>query len=316
MYNFRADRTLEKAGRAKIRKRLGTGFSMLAVIITATGVQAFELGGFDVDMGTGGFEEENSNWDQDTGEETSSNDYNYENSDDNRDNTESFWSEGENSGEGNDAVEIKEQPDSGWEEALSTEQYENESPNSFYSDGEAEESRNRTEEEYTENTVVVDRENPEQENMEEQSWGEDILQMLSPTPTIQLSVTPTPKVTPAGKISTEPVSEISQNILAVPQKEEELPEEECRQKMQVIYCKKKAAKGSKVKICPNPELAAAVLSVRVNGKEADWYTAGGNIFFNMNEEQEGAEIETAVMCRQELSWTEAKKNAILTYNIF
>ena len=102
----------------------------------------------------------------------------------------------------------------------------------------------------------------------------------------------------------------------MPEKEEELPEEECRQKMQLLYCRKNLGKASKIKIHPNPELAVAILSIRINGKEILWNMSGGNILLDLQEETEHTEIVTAVMCRRELSWTEAKKNAILTYNIF
>ena len=96
---------------------------------------------------------------------------------------------------------------------------------------------------------------------------------------------------------------------------EELPEEECRQKMQLLYCRKSLDKVSKIKITPNPELAAAILSIRINGKAILWNMSGGNILLDLQEETEHTEIVTAVMCRRELSWTEIKKNAILTYNI-
>ena len=86
--------------------------------------------------------------------------------------------------------------------------------------------------------------------------------------------------------------------------------------MQLLYCRKSLGKASKIKIHPNPELAVAILSIRINGKEILWNMSGGNILLDLQEETEHAEMVTAVMCRRELSWTEAKKNAILTYNIF
>lgn len=139
---------------------------------------------------------------------------------------------------------------------------------------------------------------------------------LSPTPTALPTATPTLTPLPTRSISSIPLPKPTQDILTLPEKEEELPDEECRQKMQIVYCKKEIQGASEIKIHPNPQLAAAVLSVRINGKEADWHSVGGIIFLNMNEELEHAEVETAVMCSRELSWTEAKKNAILTYTIF
>ena len=139
------------------------------------------------------------------------------------------------------------------------------------------------------------------------------LQSIAPTPTAMETATPSPF--PVRELSPVPSPIRTQDILKVPEKEEELPEEECRQKMQILYCRKNLAKASKIKIHPNPELAVAILSIRINGKEILWNMSGGNILLDLQEKTEHAEIVTAVMCRRELSWTEAKKNAILTYNI-
>ena len=94
--------------------------------------------------------------------------------------------------------------------------------------------------------------------------------------------------------------------MKVLEKEEELPEEECRQKMQ-LFTVEKSDKVSKIKIHPNPELAAAILSIQINGKAILWDMSGGNILLDLQEETEHTEIVTAVMCRRELSWTEAKR---------
>ena len=137
---------------------------------------------------------------------------------------------------------------------------------------------------------------------------------ISPTPI----PSPTPTMTPIPSISPTPtpVSEIQKNILTVPQKEEELTEEECRQKMQLIYCRKEIRNAAEAEIIPDRSLVIAVISIRTNGKEADWHWRGSRILLKLNPQEMQTEIETAVMCRKELSWTEAKKNAILTYNIF
>ena len=120
------------------------------------------------------------------------------------------------------------------------------------------------------------------------------------------SISPTPT----------PVSEIQKNILTVPQKEEELTEEECRQKMQLIYCRKEIRNAAEAEIIPDRSRVIAVVSIRINGKEADWHWRSSRILLKLNPQEMQTEIETAIMCRKELSWTEAKKNAILTYNIF
>lgn len=137
---------------------------------------------------------------------------------------------------------------------------------------------------------------------------------ISPTPI----PSPTPTMTPIPSISPTPtpVSEIQKNILTVPQKEEELTEEECRQKMQLIYCRKEIRNAAEAEIIPDRSRVIAVVSIRINGKEADWHWRSSRILLKLNPQEMQTEIETAIMCRKELSWTEAKKNAILTYNIF
>ena len=165
-----------------------------------------------------------------------------------------------------------------------------------------------------ENNSVNNHTDSELEITESQFSDPENLQSIAPTPTVMESATPSPF--PVRELSPVPSPIRTQDILKVPEKEEELPEEECRQKMQLLYCRKSLGKASKIKIHPNPELAVAILSIRINGKEILWNMSGGNILLDLQEETEHAEIVTAVMCRRELSWTEAKKNAILTYNIF
>ena len=164
-----------------------------------------------------------------------------------------------------------------------------------------------------ENGSVNNHTDSELEISESQFSDPENLQSIAPTPTVMETATPSPF--PVRKLSPVPSSIRTQDILKVLEKEEELPEEECRQKMQLLYCRKSLDKVSKIKIHPNPELAAAILSIRINGKAILWDMSGGNILLDLQEETEHTEIVTAVMCRRELSWTEAKKNAILTYNI-
>ena len=135
-----------------------------------------------------------------------------------------------------------------------------------------------------------------------------VIQKIPATPTM----TPIPSISPTPT----PVSEIQKNILTVPQKEEELTEEECRQKMQLIYCRKEIRNAAEAEIIPDRSRVIAVVSIRINGKEADWHWRSSRILLKLNPQEMQTEIETAIMCRKELSWTEAKKNAILTYNIF
>ena len=280
---------------------------LLTMTVTVRYVQAIELGGFEVDMGTGSFEGDASDWKQDAEEEMPARDENYASGDGSWSNSDSSWTTGETSEAGNDV-----QPETGGEDFFSSGQYETEASGASYNEETSEE--DEISDRQAENGSVNNYTDSELEISESQFSDPENLQSITPTSTVMETATPSPF--PVRKLSPVPSPIRTQDILKVPEKEEELPEEECRQKMQLLYCRKSLDKVSKIKIHLNPELAAAILSIRINGKEILWNMSGGNILLDLQEETEHAEIVTAVMCRRELSWTEAKKNAILTYNIF
>ena len=280
---------------------------MIFLLLAVKVVQAIELGGFDVDMGTGSFEDDSS-WDQEetTGGTTSSDNDNYD-SNNNWNNTEDFWNTGDDSsgagagsyttGNTNTA-----QPETDWNDFFSADSYEDGTSNNTVSQNNSSETA-RAADHQNSNDTLYNIENTEQQIAD-----------ISPTPI----PSPTPTMTPIPSISPTPtpVSEIQKNILTVPQKEEELTEEECRQKMQLIYCRKEIRNAAEAEIIPDRSRVIAVVSIRINGKEADWHWRSSRILLKLNPQEMQTEIETAIMCRKELSWTEAKKNAILTYNIF
>ena len=298
---------MAKTGRIKVRGGLCAGMVLvLTMTVTVYYVQAIELGGFDVDMGTGSFEGDASDWKQDAEEEMPAGDENYVSGDGSWSNSDSSWTTGETSEAGNDA-----QPETGGEDFFSSGQYETEASGASYNEETSEE--NEISDRQAENGSVNKHTDSGLEISESQFSDLEKLQSIAPTPTAMETATPSPF--PIRELSPVPSPIRMQDILKVPEKEEELPEEECRQKMQILYCRKNLAKASKIKIHPNPELAVEILSIRINGKEILWNMSGGNILLDLQEKTEHAEIVTAVMCRRELSWTEAKKNAILTYNI-
>lgn len=298
---------MAKTGRIKVRGGLCAGMVLvLTMTVTVYYVQAIELGGFDVDMGTGSFEGDTSDWKQDAEEEMPAGDENYVSGDGSWSNSDSSWTTGETSEAGNDV-----QPETGGEDFFSSGQYETEAFGAPYNEETSEE--NEISDRQAENGSVNKHTDSGLEISESQLSDLEKLQSIALTPTAMETATPSPF--PVRELSPVPSPIRMQDILKVPEKEEELPEEECRQKMQILYCRKNLAKASKIKIHPNPELAVAILSIRINGKEILWNMSGGNILLDLQEKTEHAEIVTAVMCRRELSWTEAKKNAILTYNI-
>ena len=299
---------MEKRSILKIKKNFLAGVLLLIfLLLTVKVVQAIELGGFDVDMGTGSFEDDSS-WDQEetTGGTTSSDNDNYD-SNNNWNNTEDSWNTGDDSsgaGAGSYTTENTNtaQSETDWNDFFSADSYEDGTSNNTVSQNNSSETA-RVADHQNSNDTLYNIENTEQQIAD-----------ISPTPI----PSPTPTMTPIPSISPTPtpVSEIQKNILTVPQKEEELTEEECRQKMQLIYCRKEIRNAAEAEIIPDRSLVIAVISIRTNGKEADWHWRGSRILLKLNPQEMQTEIETAVMCRKELSWTEAKKNAILTYNIF
>ena len=299
---------MEKRSRPKIKKNFLAGILLLIfLLLTVNVVQAIELGGFEVDMGTRSFEDDSS-WDQEetTGGTTSSDNDNYD-SNNNWNNTEDSWNTGDDSsgaGAGSYTTENTNtaQSETDWNDFFSADSYEDGTSNNTVSQNNSSETA-RVADHQNSNDTLYNIENTEQQIAD-----------ISPTPI----PSPTPTMTPIPSISPTPtpVSEIQKNILTVPQKEEELTEEECRQKMQLIYCRKEIRNAAEAEIIPDRSLVIAVISIRTNGKEADWHWRGSRILLKLNPQEMQTEIETAVMCRKELSWTEAKKNAILTYNIF
>ncbi len=282
---------------------------MVFLLLTVKVVQAIELGGFDVDMGTGSFEDDSS-WDQEetTGGTTSSDNDNYNSSDNWSDsNTEDSWNTGDDSsgtgagsyttGNTNTA-----QPETDWNDFFSADSYEDGTSNNTVSQNNSSETAGAADQQNSNDTLY------NIENTEQQISDTSPTPIPSPTSIM----TPTPSISPTPT----PASEIQKNILTVPQKEEELTEEECRQKMQLIYCRKEIQNATEAEIIPDRSRVIAVISIRINGKEADWHWRGSRILLKLNPQEMQTEIETVVMCRKELSWTEAKKNAILTYNIF
>lgn len=218
---------MEKRSILKIKKNFLAGVSLLIfLLLTVKVVQAIELGGFDVDMGTGSFEDDSS-WDQEetTGGTTSSDNDNYD-SNNNWSNTEDSWNTGDDSsgagagsyttGNTNTA-----QPETDWNDFFSADSYEDGTSNNTVSQNNSSETA-RAADHQNSNDTLYNIENTEQQIAD-----------ISPTPI----PSPTPTMTPIPSISPTPtpVSEIQKNILTVPQKEEELTEEECRQKMQLIY---------------------------------------------------------------------------------
>ena len=134
----------------------------------------------------------------------------------------------------------------------------------------------------------------------------------TPVPTLSPTITPTAIPTP---VPTEvPESEVNKVIEF--HEEYRIPPAECLKKMKLFYWKETVRGREKMEIKLNHRVVAAVISLRMNGQERSRTTDSGNICIVQLQEDNENLIELAAMVPSDLSWTEIKKNAILSYNVF
>ena len=134
----------------------------------------------------------------------------------------------------------------------------------------------------------------------------------TPVPTLSPTITPTAIPTP---VPTEvPESEVNKVIEF--HEEYRIPPTECLKKMKLFYWKETVRGREKMEIKLNHRVVAAVASLRINGQEISWTTDWGNICIDQLQEDKENQIELTAMVPADLSWTEIKKNAILSYNVF
>ena len=134
----------------------------------------------------------------------------------------------------------------------------------------------------------------------------------TPVPTLSPTITPTAIPTP---VPTEvPESEV--NKVTEFHEEYRIPPSECLKKMKLFYWKETVRGREKIEIKLNHRVVAAVISLRMNGQEISRTTDSGNICIVQLQEDNENLMELATMVPSDLSWTEIKKNAILSYNVF
>lgn len=100
-----------------------------------------------------------------------------------------------------------------------------------------------------------------------------------------------------------------------------IPPAECRQSMQVIFQKLYVMRGKHVKIVFDSRLVTDVLSVRADEQEIRWEKNGSDLELFVPEKYEISEngkcvLEMAFMVKEDLTWTQNKKNVILSYDLF
>ena len=128
-----------------------------------------------------------------------------------------------------------------------------------------------------------------------------------PSPTITPTAIPSPVSTEVPESEVDKVTEFHE--------EYRIPPAECLKKMKLFYWKETVRGREKMEIKLNHRVVAAVISLRINGQEISRTTYSGNICIVQLQEDNENLIELAAMVPSDLSWTEIKKNAILSYNV-
>lgn len=281
-------------------------FSLLimAVYGSCSAAYAAEFGGFEVSTGTGEYEGNGEEWEDEpvcnTPEQNDSNTY---------------VDEARNDGQ------ESEQNISGTVSSYN-EEYEQVPVQNWN----ARESSTTTEKARSSVTEYTERYRGENENKSSSIMDEDriiksentVVSIPAETsPTWTPTVTPTP--VPAPTATSIPVfTEVpKEEVETVTEYKEEyrLPPAECLRKMKLLCLRQELGKGEYAEIRIKKNAVVEIVSVRVNGQEKDWDTEGEIVRVHdlVNEINL---LEIAAMIPADFTWTGEKKNVILTYNVF
>ena len=281
-------------------------FSLLimAVYGSCSAAYAAEFGGFEVSTGTGEYEGNGEEWEDEpvcnTPEQNDSNTY---------------VDEARNDGQ------ESEQNTSGTVSSYN-EEYEQVPVQNWN----ARESSTTTEKARSSVTEYTERYRGENENVSSSIMDEDriiksentVVSIPAETsPTWTPTVTPTP--VPAPTATSIPVfTEVpKEEVETVTEYKEEyrLPPAECLRKMKLLCLRQELGKGEYAEIRIKKNAVVEIVSVRVNGQEKDWDTEGEIVRVHdlVNEINL---LEIAAMIPADFTWTGEKKNVILTYNVF
>ena len=295
----------------KIRIKAGILISMAFLSGSAKflSVYASEFGGFDVSTGTGAFDADWSDWDNEPAYEAPAKDNN---------DTEEVCDNRQLSGENiadsttEDIREYDSAMSDDWNEQ--TNSGTGEVGNSFYDQHYVDEyiSQRNDNRSTNRNETLND-------DAAEAAYSEISEPTLLPTdtptpvstPTAEPTLTPTPAFTEVPREEVDTVTEYEEAY--------KLPPAECLKKMKLFYWNKELSGGEYAEIQINKEIAQQIISVRINGQETDWQTktkSGITTIKVLGLSEKRNHMELAVMVPADLAWTRNKKNVILTYNVF
>lgn len=301
----------ENKNKLKIRIKAGILISVafLSGSVKFLSVNASEFGGFDVSTGTGAFDTDWSDWDNEPAYEAPAKDNN---------DTEEVCGNGQVSEENiadSTTADIREDDSTmsgDWNEQ--TNAGTGEVGNSFYDQRYMDESVSQSNDNRSTN-----RNETLNNDAAEAAYSEIPEPTLLPadTPTPVSTPTAEPTVTPAPAFTEVPREEVS----TVTEYEEayKLPPAECLKKMKLFYWNKELSGGKYAEIQINKEMVQQIISVRINGQEIDWQTktkSGITTIKVPGLSKKRNHMELAVMVPADLAWTRNEKNVILTYNVF
>ena len=296
----------------KIRIKAGILISMafLSGIVKFLSVDASEFGGFDVSTGTGAFDTDWSEWDNEPAYEEPAKDNN---------DTEEVCDNGQVSEENiadSTMADIREYDSTmsgDWNEQ--TNSGTGEVGNSFYDQHYVDE--------------YVSQSNGNRSTNRNESLNNDSTEAVTyseiPEPTLLPTDTPTPVSTPTAEPTVTPTPAFTEvpreEVSTVTEYEEayKLPPAECLKKMKLFYWNKELSGGKYAEIQINKEMAQQIISVRINGQEMAWQTktkSGITTIRVLGLSEKRNHMELAVMVPADLAWTRNEKNVILTYNVF
>lgn len=287
------------------------GMLVFLLYISGSFVYASEFGGFDVSTGTGEYDGDWSDWDDEPAysqEQNDGNSYTDEVQNDGQDTEQnntgsSFYTDDyaydvtqNGNGQGNSTTY---EPDT--------------SSTSGYSDDYTAQNQNGSENtDNNRNSAVTG-------NGTNGEINSSVITEISPTPIP--TDTPTPVPTPTAKPTFTPTPVFTEvpkekvNTVTEYREEYRLPPAECLQKMELFYWRGELPKGEQVEVQLNSRIMQQIISVRINGQERKWKQAGQTVQINGFTDEKN-KLEIAVMIPRDLAWTGDKKNVILTYNVF
>ena len=298
--------------RRKIRRLMG----ILIFLIwgSCSFVYASEFGGFDVSTGTGEYEGDWSDWDDEPA-------YNVPEQDNGDSYTNEVRNDGQETAQNNTdssfyTDDYAYDSEQNWNEQGNSTTYEPDaSSTSGYSDDYAGQSRNESGDMNNNGSSASAVTGSSTDGRMDSSVVTEI------TPTVLPTDTPTPVPTPTLVPTFTPIPVFTEvpkekaNTVTEYRDEYRLPPAECLQKMKLFYWREVLLKGEYVEILLNGRIIQQVVSVRINGQEKSWKQNGDTLQVKGLSDDRNI-LEIAVMIPKDLTWTGDKKNVILTYNVF